>query len=276
MLFYYDSIIEQNTYSIPNKIRKSFYNDKKVLLKSKCFRRFNVLAIDFNKIFIKMEKRLATLALLICSLATASAQKVDFGAHAGINVSGFHGGDPYLVYDKSTKVGAEIGGDVTFHLSSHLMLLSGLNFSQYGGKFSVMSPYIGAVSNQLTEFKEVNTRVLSLEIPLKIGYEFNIGNNFSIIPNAGVFGRYTVASIKSDVIQANGTTQKWNSLKDYDKDLHHIDAFKRFDYGIVGGVDFRIAKHYSVSASYKHGLKSQQPQYNLKSNSFNVSVGYTL
>lgn len=212
------------------------------------------------------------LVLPFIAVATTFGQKISYGVHTGINISGYHGGDANRVYDNSTKVGGEVGGDFNYHFTPHWMLMSGLNFAQSGGRFAVMSPY--AMSAYAEEFKEVNTRVLSFEIPLKIGYDINLGHNFSIIPNVGMFARYTVATFKSNIILADGSTQKWNSTKDFDKGSYHIDAFKRFDYGLVGGIDFRFANHYSVSANYKLGLKDQQTQYNLKSNSLNLSVGY--
>lgn len=221
-----------------------------------------------------MKKRILLFILLLTSGVATFGQRFNYGVHVGMNVSGYQGGDAYRIYDESAKVGAEIGGDISYRLTSHLLLLSGLNLSQYGGKFSVMSPYVGVTSAQITEFKEVNTQTLSFELPIKVGYEFNMGHNFSIIPSIGMFGRYAVASLKGDVVSANGLSQKWHSTTDYDQDYHHIDAFKRWDYGAECGIDFRFARHYSVSASYKHGLKSLQPQYNLKSNAFSLSVGY--
>lgn len=203
-----------------------------------------------------------------------NAQKLTYGAHVGINFSGYHGGDAYRVYDEKAKTGYEIGGDIGYRLGSNFILLLGLNFSQSGGRFSTMSPYISTTGNQITEFKEVNTKVLSFEIPLKIGYDFKIGQNFSIIPNVGMFARYTVASIKSDVVTADGKTQKWKSTDDFNEDSHHLDAFKKFDYGVVGGVDLLFKKHYTLSANYKHGLKKMQPQFGMKTWSADVSVGH--
>lgn len=215
-----------------------------------------------------------TLLFFAAFSMNVSAQKLTYGAHVGINFSGYQGGDQYRVYDEKAKTGYEVGADVGYSLGSNFMLLSGLNFAQSGGKFSTMSPYIGTTGNQITEFKEVNTKVLSFEIPVKIGYDFKIGQNFSIIPNAGMFFRYTIASIKSDVITADGKNQKWKSTDDFNEDSHHLDAFKKFDYGFVGGVDLLFNKHYSLSASYKHGLKKMQPQFDMKSWTADVSVGY--
>lgn len=203
-----------------------------------------------------------------------NAQKLTYGAHVGVNFSGYQGGDGYHLYDEKVRTGYEIGGNIGYKLGYNFILLTGLNFSQSGGRFSTMSPYISETGSQTTEFKEVNTKVLSFEIPLKIGYEFNIGHNFSIIPNAGMFARYAIASIKSNVITADDRTQKWKCTDDFNDESHHIDAFKKFDYGFVGGVDMIFSGHYSLSADYKHGLKKIQPQFGMKSWSANISVGY--
>lgn len=90
-----------------------------------------------------MKKRILLFVLLLTSGVATFGQRFNYGVHVGMNVSGYQGGDAYRIYDESAKVGAEIGGDISYRLTSHLLLLSGLNLSQYGGKFSVMSPYVG-------------------------------------------------------------------------------------------------------------------------------------
>lgn len=220
-------------------------------------------------------KKIISLILLLASLVlNASAQKLTYGAHVGINFSGYYGGDQYRVYNEQVKTGYEAGGDVSYHLGSNFMLLSGLNFAQSGGKFSTMSPYISTTGKQITEFEEVNTKILSFEMPVKIGYDIKLGNSFSVIPNVGMFARYTVASIKSNVITADGRARKWKGTDDFNEDSHHLEAFNKFDYGIVCGIDLLFLNHYSLSASYKHGLKKVQPQFGMKSWSADVSVGY--
>ena len=102
-----------------------------------------------------MKKRILLFVLLLTSGVATFGQRFNYGVHVGMNVSGYQGGDAYRIYDESAKVGAEIGGDISYRLTSHLLLLSGLNLSQYGGKFSVMSPYVRVTSAQITEFKEV-------------------------------------------------------------------------------------------------------------------------
>lgn len=212
--------------------------------------------------------------LLAASCPTGRAQRLGYGAHVGINFSGFNSSSSQLVYDNKTKVGCETGVDLFYHLGSHFVGITGLNVLQTGGKFAVMSPYVSALGNQATEYKNVNTRVLSFEIPLKIGYDFKLGNSFSLIPNAGIFARYTVVSFKDDVVTVNGGRDQWKATSGYDKDSHHIDPVRRFDYGYVAGVDMVYAKHYALSAAYKRGLNTMQSQYGLKTWSANVSLGY--
>lgn len=112
-----------------------------------------------------MKRVILLLVLPFIAVATTFGQKISYGVHTGINISGYHGGDANRVYDNSTKVGGEVGGDFNYHFTPHWMLMSGLNFAQSGGRFAVMSPY--AMSAYAEEFKEVNTRVLSFEILAK-------------------------------------------------------------------------------------------------------------
>lgn len=76
-----------------------------------------------------MKKRILLFVLLLTSGVATFGQRFNYGVHVGMNVSGYQGGDAYRIYDESAKVGVETGGDISYRLTSHLLLLSGLNFS---------------------------------------------------------------------------------------------------------------------------------------------------
>lgn len=201
------------------------------------------------------------------------SQNLQYGVHVGGNISRFHSGNVFRVYDNKWKVGYEIGGDVKCQVTNHICLLSGLTLVQAGGKFSAMINYY---QGALTEFPEINAKIVSLEVPLKIGYSFALSENVAIVPNIGIYGRYALASIKDNVITVgDDSAEKWDAFKDYNKGEHQIDAMKRWDFGVAAGLEVQLLKHYSVSLRYNYGLRKQSQQYDIKNQGISLSIGYT-
>lgn len=205
------------------------------------------------------------------------AQRLSYGVHAGVTMSGYVGGTAYTVYDKSGKVGYEIGGDIWWHSQNGIFLASGVSLLQTGGSFAVMSNYVSNTGQGVTEFPQVNTKKLSVEVPIKLGYQIALGTGITIMPHIGLYTQYAVASIK-DNVKTNGSNaaEKWNCLKEYNKDLHHIDAMKRWDLGALIGIEAQFSKHYTISANYKRGFWEQSSQYELKQHIVTLSFGYVL
>ena len=175
---------------------------------------------------------------------------------------------PYAVYDGKTYYGGEYKY-ATKSVSPRISIL------QTGGQFAVMSDYVGATGHGETTFPEVNTRLLSAEIPLKAGWDFRLGRNVVLSPHIGAYARYALASIKDNVRTANEEqTEKWNCLKNYNKGHRHIEAFKRFDAGLTAEVELRLFRHYLLTAGYRRGFVEQSAQYGLKSQIFTVALGY--
>ncbi len=206
---------------------------------------------------------------------SVKAQRLNTGLHIGTNLSGYVGGNKYKIYDTSYKVGYEIGGDIRYTLNCGINFTSGISFTQSQGKFSVMSDYYDATGQITTEFPEINTNILFLEIPLKVGYGFQLGGKTRLNPFAGIYGRYGLLSMKDDVREIGKTeSEKWDCFKDYNSTYHHIDAMKRIDFGMMVGVEMMVADHYSISINYRRGLLSQSTQYGLRQQGVSLSLGY--
>lgn len=202
------------------------------------------------------------------------SQDFSYGIHAGLNIGGLRSGNAYQVYNYGSKWGYEAGGDIHYRLPQGISLSTGLSIMQTGGKFSAMSNYFSGLDSS-TEFPEINIGRISMEVPLKIGYLINIGRHLSVMPNAGLYGSFAIASSKSDVVTSSDLKkEKWNSLKPFDKDFHHLDGMKRLNYGIVAGLDMLMSEHYVLSFQYCRGLSSLSSQYGLKTHNLSVSVGY--
>lgn len=183
-------------------------------------------------------------------------------------------GDTYRIYDKKDKVGAEIGGDVVYTTKSNFTVASGTDILIGGGKFSVLGDYYSG-TEVTTEFSEINTRPLYIQIPIKVGYNISLGKNAVLTPNIGIYGKYAFAAIKSNVALAHSTEkEKWNCFKDYNNGTHHIEAFRRFSYGLSGNINLVLNNHYSLAFEYKYGLSKLSSQYGMKEKSVSISIGY--
>lgn len=203
------------------------------------------------------------------------AQDLRMGFHIGGNLAGYTGGKQYIIYDKSSKAGYEVGTDIQYLLKNKISIASGISLLQTGGKFSVMSSYASSTGHGETEFPTVSTKALSLEIPLKFGFDISLSNGFVLTPTVGAYGRYALSSIKDKVnIIGDKTNYKWDCYKDFNKDMHHIDAMKKFEYGVVVGIGTKISNHYMISLNYKRGLNTLSSQYELKKSDFSCTIGY--
>ena len=199
-----------------------------------------------------MKKTIIAAALFTACCLHAQAQTWSYGLHAGINSSGYTGGKAYTIYGNSDRIGYEVGGDIRYTLHGGLLFAHGE-----------------------TAFPEVNTRLLSAEIPLKVGWDFRLGRNVFLSPHIGAYARYALLSIKDNVRTANEEqTEKWNCLKNYNKGHRHIEAFKRFDAGLTAEVELHLFRHYLLTAGYRRGFVEQSAQYGLKSQIFTVALGY--
>lgn len=222
----------------------------------------------------KMKRHFFTLALAICSICTSDAQTFKIGAHVGANVSNLSGGDTYRIYDSKYKVGPEIGADIAYTTKSDFTVSSGIGLLTGGGKFSVLSDYYSD-EGQSTEFSKVNTRPLYIQVPITVGYNISLGKSITLNPNIGLYGRYAFASFKENVTLAyTKREEKWNCFDNYNNGAHHIDAFKRFDYGITAILNVVLDKHYSLSFGYKYGLAKLSQQYGMKEKSISLNIGY--
>lgn len=215
------------------------------------------------------KKIILSFVCAIAFLMQAHAQEWSFGAHAGVDVSNFVGGNGFKVYDEASKVGYEVGGDARYVLKNGVNFSAGLSLVQTGGKFSAFN------NSHKPGLAPINVRMLSLELPVKVGCDFKVARGFSVIPFVGAYGRYALASLKDNVtIAPLGETYKWNCYEDFKRYYYQIDAFRRFEIGVTAGVDLQVCKHYNVSFCYKRGLTELSRQYGFKSQTFSFSIGY--
>ncbi|MDY6192004.1 MAG: outer membrane beta-barrel protein, partial [Bacteroides uniformis] len=176
--------------------------------------------------------------------------------------------------------GFQLGGTVDYEFKHHWMLMSGLTWMQTRSSmelFNASVPY----------FPDTEIKMNHLNIPIKIGYNIRINKSLSLIPYIGVYGSINFNAGKCDVKNPyyTGETNHWKPMDGYsyivptEADIPYeyeatIDAFRRWNYGAVGGMKAVIAGRYTVSLQYYESIKKVQKQCNLRNYGYQLSVGY--
>ena len=231
---------------------------------------------------MKMKKVvLASLVMMAIFPMNGMAQSFDVDVHAGANLSGFASGKDFTAQDKKMKAGASLGVGLSYETKGKIVLSSGLDVLMTGGKFMGVSNYYSVGDKgPAIDFPMVNSREIALQIPLKVGYDFTLGKKWNFIPSVGVYGRYSIASLKQNVTAKTGenatTTFKRDCFVNYSNNVVRLDAYKRWDVGAMVEAKFMYDKHYSFALGYSRGFVDKSSQYGFKNHSWYLTLGYTL
>lgn len=223
------------------------------------------------------------LALLITAslfpLCSMAQQGVKVDVHTGANLSGFVGGKSYAAQDQKMKMGASVGVGVSYETSKNFVYSSGFDFLMTAGGYTVMSDYLSN-GGLMTAFPSVNSREVSIQIPLKFGYDFTLGEKLHFMPSVGAYGRFSMAAIKENVTEStdgkSGNSFKWNSFNNYQHNSNRLEGYKRWDIGGLIEGKFVYANRYAVTLGYSRGFIDKSSQFNFKNNSYHLTLGYTL
>ena len=116
--------------------------------------------------------------------------------------------------------------------------------------------------NQKT-FPSVNSREVSVQIPVKFGYDFTLGEKLHFIPS-------------ENTGENSGNSFKWNSFNNYQHNTNRLDGYKRWDVGGLIEGKFVYANRYAVTLDYSRGFLDKSPQFKFKNHSYHLTLGYTL
>jgi outer membrane protein with beta-barrel domain len=210
-------------------------------------------------------KRVLLLAAFTGSLSAAMAQQQQttgetslqpkFGIRGGINLSNLYVDD---VQDENMKVGLNVGVFAKFPLTKGFSIQPELAYSSKGAKITY---------NNI--FGEGEYRFNLNYIDLPVLAVINLGENFNI--HAGPYVSYLASANIKRLDTESGDVDDIADLK--------ADNFKRFDYGLVGGVGFDI-QNFTIGARYNYGLNeigdggiSGEATKNSKNSAFTFYIG---
>lgn len=216
--------------------------------------------------------------LLALFSSQSKAQKWNYGVHAGVDVYSFYSVDQIKVYDQKTNFGFVVGSDLKYTLHNNIILFSSFDVTLHVGEFSAFSDYHREQNGVDTEFPQIKTKKMCVEVPIAIGYDLRLSDKFSFIPSIGIYSRYAFTSIKDRVITNIGygktVSDEWKCLDGYVCNGHRIEAFKHFDTGFKIKAELIFTSHYSLSATYQKGFIEQNKQFGIKEQNMRLCLGY--
>ena len=109
--------------------------------------------------------------------------------------------------------------------------------------------------------------MLSLKIPFNVMYSFNIGDAVSIQPYAGVYGRINLFA------QTKVGDEKIDHFNKDDMKYVYGEAWKRFQFGVHGGVKARFVQKFAVGVGYYLDVTKLMEHTTIRG--FDISLGFT-
>jgi len=176
----------------------------------------------------------AKLSLFVASIAfmasfssrtLAQEKLVTFGLKGGVNFSTFGGS----FKDAKSSFRYQFGVTADIALSNNLYILTGLDLQTKGAKWE-------GPSASTLKYKPTY-----IQLPIALGYKFDLGSNTKFVLNAGPYAAYGIAG---------------DTKGDGDKGKQSIfgkDGFKKLDYGLIGGAGIELGK-VAVNVGYEYGL----------------------
>lgn len=216
-----------------------------------------------------MKKIIITIFAALAAL-TASAQQLRWGVTAGANISTVSGESPALGFNAGVR--GELG---LASVAKGLYVDGGVLFTQKGYHSpwltSFMTDILGVIIGKPIH-QEWSTRTYHIDVPLHVGYRFNISDNFNLYVSAGPYMSYGLAGKFKVRTVEDGGKETRTSVNVFKEKIEN-----RFDWGLGGDIGIEVARHYRVGIGYDFGLSnlcSNLYKGDMKRFTGTFSVGY--
>lgn len=174
-----------------------------------------------------MKKIIFTLLAFAFFIVSANAQESSIGIKGGVNFANLATGDDYdaAFEDNKTKLGFHAGLFFNLKITDFFALQPEILYSLQGVKFDLIG------GDEL----KYNLSYINVPVLAKIYF----GENFNI--HAGPYAGFLV----NTGVKVDGNTFDEDALE---------DAYKTFDFGVSGGIEFGAASGLVIGARYNLGL----------------------
>jgi len=188
-------------------------------------------------------KKLFLSALFLSVFALSNSQEnKSFGIKGGVNFTNLYTED---VDDNNVLFGLNAGLVAVFSFTDFLAIQPEILFSGKGAELKYNNAFVEG---------KAKFRLNYIEVPVLL--RVNLTNSFSI--QAGPYIAY--------LIDANVKNETNNELFDFEENLD-TDDFKKFDYGLSGGVELEFSP-ISIGARYNYGVANVGKERNFEGNTY--------
>lgn len=211
-------------------------------------------------------------------------KKVSVGVKAGINISDFTD----FTEESANKVGFNAGITVDYAINENLFLSSGLEF--YNRKMKYDYEDNNKTMTDLFTIPDGVIKAMYLQIPLHIGYKFNVSRDVNISIHGGPYAAYGVGGRVEmgnwvHVENASGPIHLNDFVKNvpgfkrvlytFEDDVkgRHAKGFKRFDWGLGLGLLIEYQR-VGLGLNYDFGLQNVSREGDIKVRTAYLTLGY--
>lgn len=210
-------------------------------------------------------KKIFLFVVSVIVIGTNLSAQGTFGVRVGMNAAKLRYSGDGVSESMDARIGFHVGMSYEWQLTKQipLSLETGLYGSLLGDKQTATHEHIGSA--------EVKNSLLYLQVPILLGYTFDVGSNVGIKPFAGLnFGLGLVGKQKIEIQGESATSD--NMFKKIDGER----VFKRGDMGCRIGVGIYFARNFYGAVSYEWGLTNilNDDDYKIKNRNFMITLGY--
>ena len=196
-------------------------------------------------------KRLAALVIGLGLGSTALWAQWSFGVKGGLNASKMK----WEAMDPKFKIGAQVGGFVTYHFNDAWALQTELLYTLQGCRFELIEVGETAMEEKTIMYKR-NAHYLN--IPILARFQFTRRLYLELGPQVG----FQLAAY-----------QKYNDER------YRIEATKPVDVALAGGVGYAFNEHLDLNFRYVHGFLPVHKylgsdEFKATNRSMQLSLGY--
>jgi hypothetical protein len=205
-------------------------------------------------------RKIILLIMMALSIGiTVKSQELKYGIIAGYNLSSASD------FDSQSGFHAGVKGELLFHKVDGLYMNLGLIIRSSGLK---SSGYYFSDDEYSANWKY---RFYDLNIPIHIGYKFNVANKIRLFVNAGPYVSIGLfGKVKENAILADGSSNEY-TVSD---NIYNDELAKRIEYGVGFRIGTEVNNHIQASIGYDFGMKNVIKQINSKRNMLTVSCAY--
>jgi hypothetical protein len=219
-----------------------------------------------------MKKQILLFASIAITAIGFAQSKPSFGIRAGVTSSAIQGDAVNNLQDlldytnggitTSGHTGFFAGANASIPVSDLVSIEPGLYYSQKGYDMK------GELNLKGVEFLGINAKAKLtshyVDLPLLLKLNFN---GFQVFAGPQI-SYLTKADLR--------TTAGALGFNMFDKTMDATDQFNRWDAGVTGGIGYKFANGFNISASYDYGLAKVDANQNLDSynRSFKVGAGF--